>query len=196
MNKFGLRPFQLPTPEPTTVTAMQELIDMWITKDDDSFGRPQLNYLLKRMLYITSTGSVGVGVTRYRTGSFLCTGESGITGTKTNGLLTINAVNKLLTSFKIVGGADDLDGGEFTITINGGNGINNTTINFGGNASLHYPALVIVNRNIVVESDPFLQVPDTYDDSITIMPLPWTTNDQVSVLITGLSGNFSIYGTL
>lgn len=107
------------------------------------------------------------------------------------GTLTIPAGVELY-SFRIVGGASDLNSGEVRITIVYDTGVawNKT------NADLWHPDITIQNRTVVIPTDPYLQRPDDAGDSITIFDEQVTTPGQVTSKITGLSGDWGVKGTM
>lgn len=195
LSSHSLKKFStiIPTPEPTTVAQMWELIDLWVNPRDASLNREQLNYLLKRMALLAATGNNSNQ--RYSAGNGCsCTGESGITYAKSSGLGVLTATDKLLNSFIIVGNDADLTDNEITVRIIGGNGVG-SSLNT-SDATTYHPFIGAQNRNVIDGDDPFQQINLDSFGSITIFPKRWTTNNQCEVLITGLTGDFLIYGIM
>lgn len=97
-----------------------------------------------------------------------------------------------LYSFRIVGGAAELNSGEVSITI-----VYDPTVGHNkSNATLWHPDITIQNRTTVLPSDPYLQRPDDAGDSINIFDEKITTPGQVTTKITGLSGDWGVKGTM
>ncbi|MEO0339207.1 MAG: hypothetical protein AAF242_08325, partial [Bacteroidota bacterium] len=128
-------------------------------------------------------------------GVYVTATGAGVTATKATGQVIITVPSTVtLHSFRVVGTASDLNSGELQIVISGGKG-SGTDFNT-SDTDLYHPAITIQNRSVVLPSDPYLQRPDDAGDSISIFDERFSTNGQVSVKITGLSGDFGIKGSL
>ena len=97
-----------------------------------------------------------------------------------------------LYSFRIVGGAADLNSGEVRITIVYDPGVAFNKMD----ADLWHPDITLQNRTTVLPTDPYLQRPDDAGDSINIFDEKISTPGQVTTQITGLSGDWGIKGTM
>ena len=136
-------------------------------------------------------------IKRYSAGSgvYVTASGQGVTASKSAGLVTIvvpSTVN--LQSFRIVGGASDLNSGELRIVIQGGAG-SGTDFNT-SDADLYHPSIFVQNRTVILATDPYLQRPDDAGDSITLFDERFANAGEVAVKITGLSGDFGIKGQL
>ncbi len=154
----------------------------------------QLAKLITHNALVTDSylSTVGGGLERYSAGAgvSVTASGSGITATKSAGQVTVTVPNGVvISSLRFVGASGDLNSGEITITINGGSGSLNTS-----DANSFWPALTVQNRTVVLPSDPFQQRPDDAGDSINIFNERWAVAGRVTVKITGLSGDFGIFG--
>ena len=147
-------------------------------------------------LIITPGGGSGSSDSRYSAGNGVIVTADGanITTTKSGGLLTITVPAQVtLKSFRFAGGAADLNSGELRIVVVGGKG-SGTAFNT-ASADLYHPDITIQNRTTIIPGDPFLQRPDDASDSINIFDEDFSSAGEVSVKITGLSGDFGIKAT-
>lgn len=128
--------------------------------------------------------NAGNGCWVYATGT-------GVTYTKSVGTGTLTIPSGVdVISFNIVAASGDLNSGELTITF-----IHQGTVSFNqSNATLYFPTVTIVNRNVLGPTDPYLQRPDDAGDSVDIFKNQWTSAGQSTIKITGLSGDISIEG--
>ena len=128
-------------------------------------------------------------------GVYVTATGAGVTTTKVTGQITITVPSDVtLHSFRVVGSAGDLNSGELQIIIAGGKGAGvdfNTT-----DADLYHPDITVQNRTAILPTDPYLQRPDDAGDSITIFDERFSASGQVSVKITGISGDFGIKGSM
>jgi hypothetical protein len=93
-------------------------------------------------------------------------------------------------SFRIVGGAGDLNSGELTLNFNYNSGVSHNQ----SNATLFHPVITIQGRTQVISTDDFQQRPDDNGDSLNIFDVIYSTAGRVTTKITGLSGDFGIKG--
>ncbi len=146
-------------------------------------------------IVIAAAGGGGGGsASRYDAGAgvLVTASATGVTATKSAGQVTITVPNGvLLHSFRFTGASGDLNSGELTVTINGGSGSLNTS-----DANSFWPAINVQNRTVVLPTDAYQQRPDDAGDSINIFNERWTVAGRAAVKITGLSGDFGIFGQL
>ena len=143
---------------------------------------------------INSTGGGG-GSSRYNAGNgcWVHATGPGVTYTKSSGQGTITVPNGVdLYSFRIVGGAADLNSGEVRVTIVYDPSVaHNKT-----DADLWHPDITIQNRTTVLPTDPYQQRPDDAGDSINIFDEKFAAAGEVSSKVTGLSGDWGIKGNM
>ena len=137
------------------------------------------------------------GILRYSAGNgcFVVATGSGILYTKSTGVGNITVPSGVsLLSFRIIGGASDLNSGELQINIIGGAG-SGSSYNT-NNANAFYPSITFVNRNVLGPTDPFLQKPDDAGDSIDIFHNQLTVSGRTTTAISGISGDWEVQGSL
>lgn len=144
---------------------------------------------------INSTGGGGGGSSRYSAGNgcWVHASAAGVTYAKSAGQGTITVPAGVeLYSFRIVGGAADLNSGEMRITVDFDAGVAYNQ----SDATLWHPDITIQNRTVVLPADPYQQRPDDAGDSINIFDERIAAAGQVTTKITGLSGDWGIKGTM
>ena len=144
---------------------------------------------------INSTGGGGGGSSRYSAGNgcWVHASGAGVTYAKSAGQGTITVPAGVeLYSFRIVGGAADLNSGEVRITIDFDAGVAYNQ----SDATLYHPDITIQNRTTVLPTDPYQQRPDDAGDSINIFDEKFAAAGEVSSKVTGLSGDWGIKGTM
>lgn len=137
-------------------------------------------------------GAASGGTTIYNAGNGAWVkGGLGITYTKSLGVGNFAIPSGIpFDSFRIVGGAGDLNSGELTLNFN----YAGTPSHNQSDATLFHPTITIQNRTQILPSDDFLQRPDDAGDSINIFDAIYAVAGRVTTKITGLSGDFGVKG--
>lgn len=145
-------------------------------------------------LTIASSGG-GSSFAWYNAGNnvFVYSSGTNTTTSKSAGLLTINGNNDEIRSFRFVGGASDLNSGELTIRIDNNGAQDGVDYNTSDLNSI-WPHISVQNRTVVLPSDPYQQKPDDAGDSIDVFDERFSIAARVTKKITGLAGDFGIYG--
>lgn len=144
---------------------------------------------------INASGSGGSTFAWYSAGNgvYVYADGTNTTTSKSSGLLTIDGNNDEIRSFRFVGGASDLSSGELLIHIDNNGAQDGTDYNTSDVDSI-WPNIGLQNRNTVLPTDPFQQRPDDAGDSVNIFDERYSINARVTVKITGLSGDFGLFG--